>query len=141
MNFTIKIVSLSGEIYSGEVEKVTLPSIEGQVTILARHMPIVIPLNVGEVLVKTPKEIMSFSIGKGIFEFSNQKARLLVEDVLMSDEISEERAIMARKKAEEILAKGVPKEEKLQVVYQLRRSLVDLKIARRKKKYTANIAD
>lgn len=134
MNFHIDIVSLTGTLYSGEIEKVTVPSTEGEMTVLARHMPIVAPLGVGEVTVKTPKETLNLSIGKGVFEFSSGAARLLIEDVESADEISEQNALEAKKRAEELLAKGIKGEEKREVLYQLRKSLIDLKIARRKKR-------
>jgi F-type H+-transporting ATPase subunit epsilon len=134
MNFQLEVVGINGKIFSGEVEEVTLPGIFGELTALARHMPIVTPLTVGEVAVKTPERVLSFSIGKGIFAFEGGLARLLIEDVTSADEISEMRALEAKKKAEELLAKGVKGEEKLAVIYQLRKSLVDLKIVRRKKK-------
>jgi F-type H+-transporting ATPase subunit epsilon len=134
MNFQLDVVSVSGSIFSGEVFEVILPGISGEIGILARHMPIVTPLTVGEVIVKTPNETFSLSIGKGVFSFDSGRGRLLIEDVSSADEISEERVIEAKRKAEELLAKGVVGEEKLTALYQLRKSLVDLKIVRRKKK-------
>lgn len=134
MSFQVDIVSLGGPLYSGEVEKITIPALTGEMTVLARHMPIVAPLTIGEVLVKTPTQTMSLSIGKGVFEFSGGRARLLIENVTSADEISEEKALDAKKRAEELLAKGLEPEQKLQVMYLLRKSLVDLKIVRRKKK-------
>lgn len=134
MNFQLEVVSLKGNLFSGEVEKATLPGITGEFTVLARHMPIVAPLTIGEVLIKKTNETLSFSIGKGIFSFDGIVGRLLIEDVSSAEDISEEKALEAKKKAEELLTKGLKGEEKMQVVYQLRKSLVDLKIVRRKKR-------
>ena len=134
MNFQLDVVSVAGSVFSGEAKEVTLPGISGEITVLARHMPIVTPLTTGEVIVKTPEKNISFSIGKGVFSFDAGVGRLLIEDVSSADDISEERALQAKKKAEELLAKGVSGEEKIAALYQLRKSLVDLKIVRRKKK-------
>lgn len=134
MNFSVDIVSLTGTIYSGEVEKLTLPGTEGEMTVLARHMPIVAPLTVGEVIVTTRDKTLNLSIGKGVFSFSEGRGRLLIEDVAFADEISEEKALEAKKLAEELIAKGVKGEEKQRVMYALRKSLFDLKIVRRRRK-------
>lgn len=131
MNFQLDVVSVTGSIFSGEVREVILPGISGEIGVLARHMPIVTPLTVGEVLVKTPNETFSLSIGKGVFSFDSGKGRLLIEDVTAVDEVSEERALDAKKKAEEILARGVSGEEKTAAMYQLRKSLIDLKIVKK----------
>jgi len=134
MNFQLDVVSVTGTIFSGEVKEVILPGVSGEIGVLARHMPLVTPLTVGEVIVKTPDETISLSIGKGVFSYDSGKGRLLIEDVASADEVSEERALEAKKKAEEILAKGVSGEEKTAAMYQLRKSLVDLKLVKRKKK-------
>jgi len=134
MNFQIDIISLEGQVYSGEVEKLTIPTVEGVITVLARHMPIVVPLVVGEVIVYTPSGTLDLSIGKGIFAFSGGRGKLLIEDVTSADEVSEQEVLMAKKKAEELLARGVYGEEKLQAMYILRKSLVDLKLLRKKRK-------
>ncbi len=134
MNFQLEVVSISGKVFSGEVREVMLPGAFGDFTVLARHMPIVTPLTIGEVVVKQTDKTLSFTIGKGIFSYEEGVGRLLIEDVTASDEISEERAVEAKRYAEELLAKGIKGEEKAAAHYQLRRSLFDLKIARRKKK-------
>lgn len=134
MTFQIDILSLNGSVYSGEVEEVVIPSLDGEMTILARHMPVIAPLGMGEVVVKTRDRVLNFSIGKGVVEFSGGKARLLIEDVTSADEMSEQKALDAKRKAEELLAKGIPQEVKSQALYVLRKSLVDLKIIRRIKK-------
>lgn len=136
MNFTADIVSITGKIYSGEIQKLILPTREGEITVLGRHMPLVAPLTVGEIVVKTPDREFNLAIGKGIFSFDQNKATLLIEDVTSADDISEEKAVEAKEKAEKLLAQGIKGEEKLQALYLLRRSLVDLKIMRRHKKKT-----
>lgn len=134
MNFQLDVVSITGRVFSGEVEEVTLPGVSGEFTALARHMPMVSPLGTGEVVVKLTDKTLNFSIGKGVFAFESGRGKLLIEDVSSADEISEGRVLEAKKKAEELLAKGVSGEEKMAALYQLRRSLVDLNIVRRKKK-------
>ena len=106
----------------------------GELTALARHMPVVVPLTTGEVILKANGKILNYSIGKGVFSYDGKIGRLLIEDVTAADEISEERAMNAKKRAEDLLAKGIKGEEKIQAQYLLRRSLIDLKIVRRKRR-------
>jgi F0F1-type ATP synthase epsilon subunit len=61
------------------------------------------------------------------------KVIVLVQDALSADQISEEKALDAQKKAEEIIEKGIKGGELSQAQQALRRSLVDLKIIRRRK--------
>jgi len=134
MNFQLDVVSITGKVFSGEVTGITLPGISGEFTSYARHMRMVTPLTTGEVVIREAGKTRSFSIGKGIFAFDAEGGRLLIEDVAAADEISETRVLEAKKRAEELLAKGVSGEEKIAALNQLRRSLVDLKIVRKKRK-------
>jgi F-type H+-transporting ATPase subunit epsilon len=133
MSFHLDIVSLKGNIFSGLVESVTVPGEEGTMTVLGHHMPIVTYLTIGEVEVKGEKNL-DLSIGKGILTMAGNTATLLVEDEQAIDEISEKQASEAKEKAEEIIKKGATGEEKTQAMYALRKSLVDLKLARKKRK-------
>lgn len=134
MGLHLDIITPDKKIFSGEVVKIVLPSQEGQITVLPKHMPLVTVLEVGEVIVQAPKETMNFSIGKGIFSINDNNASLLIEDVLASEEISEEKAIEAKKLAEELIKKGIGPEEKKAAIHSLRKSLVDLKLVRKKKR-------
>lgn len=134
MGLHLDIITPDKKIFSGEVVKIVLPSQEGQITVLPKHMPLVTALEVGEVIVQAPKETMNFSIGKGIFSINDNNASLLIEDVLASEEISEEKAIEAKKLAEELIKKGIGPEEKKAAIHSLRKSLVDLKLVRKKKR-------
>lgn len=134
MNFQLDVVSIAGNIFSGEVSGVTLPGVSGEFTSMAKHMPMVSPLVTGEVIIRQDNKNQSFSIGKGMFAFENNRGRLLIEDVTAAEAISEGRVLEAKRRAEELLTKGITPEEKTAALYQLRKSLVDLKIVRRKKK-------
>ena len=139
MNFNLEIISPEKKLFLGEAERITLPTIEGMITVLAHHMPTVTPLTIGEVEIKTKERMMNFSIGKGVFFVSGNNASLLIEDVASADEISEEKVEQAKEKAEELIKQGIIGEEKLQAMYALRKSLVDLKIARKRKKLPINL--
>ncbi len=134
MNFHIAVISLKGKIYEGEAKEAVLPTVDGEITVLANHAALVAPLDVGEVVLNTTEGIKNLAIGKGVFAINKNKATLLIEDVTSSDEISESRAEEAKVKAEELIKKGVPAAEKGALTYAYRRSLIDLKVARRGRK-------
>lgn len=131
--FHADIVDPQKVLYSGDVVEITLPGIDGEFGVLGEHMDMVTPLTVGEIEVKTKDGHLSFAIGKGVFSMEDNKAMVLVQDALSADEISEERANDAKKKAEEIIVRGVSGEQLNAARQALRRSLVDLKIVRKRR--------
>lgn len=133
MSFFLEILDTKRAIYSGEANKLVMPSLVGQITVLPDHMPIVAPIELGEIVVNTPQKNFSLTIGKGIFSFKDNKATLLIEDARYSDEISEEEAQAAKTKALEIIEKGVTGADLDAAMATVRRSLVDLKTARKRR--------
>ncbi len=135
MNFHLQVLSPEKSIYEDVVDEISLPTLSGEITVLPRHMSLVTPLTFGEVHIKKQGvEIGYYTIGKGLFFVSGNNASLLIEDVKSSDEISENEVEAARKKAHELIERGVTPEEKLQGTYLLRRSLTDLKLIRKRQR-------
>lgn len=129
----ISVISPKRKIYEGEADMVTAPCLEGETTILPRHMDFVTPMTEGVVEIKKNSEVTIFSIGKGVLFVDKGKVTLLIEDAKYISELVEQEIIKAKDRAEEIIAKG-DKDQSLQARYLLRRSLVDLKMLRRRKK-------
>jgi len=72
------IYKLDKILYEGDADAVTLPSQDGQITILNHHIPLVTPLKAGDVAIKssTPQTI---GIKGGFAEIKPEKVILLVE--------------------------------------------------------------
>jgi len=132
MSFHLDIVSLTGNLFSGDVDELTVPGTEGELVILAKHMPLVTPLTLGKVEIKNLKGTTLYTIGRGMLSVADDKATLMIEDVASVQDITEEKALKAQQKAEELIKKGVTKEELKLAGLALRRSLIDLKIARKR---------
>ena len=124
MTFNLQVISSEKKLYEGDVNEVVLPTVNGEIAVLPKHMPLVTPLDLGVVSInKSDGTNVTYTIGKGLFFVEKSNASLLIEDVRSSDEISEADVEQARLKAQELIAKGITPEEKLQGTYLLRRSL------------------
>jgi len=72
------------EIFSGEIESVKVPGVNGQFEILKDHAPIVSALGDGEVRILGEKGNKTiFAIEKGFIEVLNNEVSLLVQGVKM----------------------------------------------------------
>lgn len=79
----LEILTPEKKLYSGEVQGVQLPGIDGLFEVLDKHAPLVSALSVGKVKVLlkgTASE--SYEIQGGFVEVINNKATVLVEGVL-----------------------------------------------------------
>lgn len=76
LNLTISKVD--GPVFDGEVDSVRLPGIEGEMTILANHEPLISPLAEGKIVVVADGETKEFSIITGTLEISHNHATILI---------------------------------------------------------------
>lgn len=133
MSFNLSIIDTKRSIYEGEATKLTIPALGGEMTVLENHMSVVTPVVIGEVRVGTPGKDIALTIGKGMFSMEGNAASLLVEDAMYTEEISEKEMEEAKQKAEEIIAKGIVGPDMEAALQNVRRSALNLKVARRKK--------
>jgi F-type H+-transporting ATPase subunit epsilon len=132
---TIKLdfVSQDHRVFSGDVNEVIAPGVEGQLAILPKHAPLMTVLNPGEVVVRRAGEDeLFFAVSGGWMEVRPDKVTILARTAERSDEIDLQRAEAARERAAELLAQGVAREERPSLDMALKRSQIRLKVARRR---------
>jgi F-type H+-transporting ATPase subunit epsilon len=129
----LTIVSPEGELYSGEVDMVLAPGIDGQLGILPHHAPLITQLTTGELRVRVGEEEYYFAIHGGFMHVLPDTVIVLADVAERADEIDIERAEAARQRALHMLSTMPPEERRLTEVM-LRRSDVRLKVARRRRR-------
>jgi F-type H+-transporting ATPase subunit epsilon len=77
--FRLSINALDKNIFDGEVKSLTLPGVDGELTILENHIPLITPLKEGKVSFSAEKKSESISIKGGVLEVSPKKVIVLIE--------------------------------------------------------------
>ena len=99
-----KIVTLERVVYEDEVERLTVPTEMGEITILARHIPLVSIIKPGELKVKKDGYTISLAISTGFLEIrKNSEVYALVDSAERIEEIDIESSKAARARAENLL--------------------------------------
>ena len=75
-NFKLEIITPEKTIFTSEVDQVTIPSYEGEMTILKDHIALVTFLRPGIIKIGE-KDIENFYLDDGIVEFSNNTLLIL----------------------------------------------------------------
>ena len=103
--FRLQVVSMDGLLYDGEVQRIKLRTIHGDLAILARHMNYVTAIGMGTatVVLEDGTERKAACIG-GMLTMMNDLCRVIPTTWEWGDEIDLERAQEAKKRAEERLA-------------------------------------
>jgi len=98
----LEIVTKQEKVFeSDKILQVTVPTVDGEITILPEHQNLVAVLGIGEVKLKTDTLTQTIFIDSGILEISDNTVSILVERGVPSDKVIKEEIAKAIKKAEE----------------------------------------
>lgn len=137
MSFYLEIVTPEKKVFSGTVEKLTIPTESGQLTILSHHVPLFTPLIEGVVKVTTSKEkARKISIGKGMIEVAKEKVILLVQSPEQADRFSKLKAEKAEEKAKQFDKSKVVPKGTISTKGAFRRSFISFKDVKRRRKFS-----
>ena len=136
MPIRCEIVSQDRMVFEGDVDIVVLPGSAGEMGILPHHAPLLTTLNYGVIKVRTKGKEEIFTVAGGVAEIQPDIVTVLADAAENVREIDLDRAEAARKRAEEMLEKGVPADTDtyLAVEAALRRSSLRLDAVRRYRK-------
>lgn len=130
----IKIVTPERSVAELEASAVTLPIMDGDVTILPNHEPYIGALKAGEIIVHHAADSAEhLAVSGGFVEFDTNTLSILADTAERAEEIDIERAEAARARAEKIRKEQVSMEEEeyARVAALLEKELARLKVARK----------
>ena len=113
MKFKTDLITYEGVYRSIETEKLNLPTSEGRRTILANHMPIMIPLQVGVIETDEEDGLKHYAINGGVMYFKDNVAEIVADNIVDVEEIDIEKARADKEKEEEKLAKAKREYERI----------------------------
>jgi F-type H+-transporting ATPase subunit epsilon len=130
----LEVVTPQGQVYSQDVDMVTLPGVEGEMGIYPMHAPLITLLGEGEIVVKRGGQEDRLLVTKGCAEILPDKVSILSVFATPEDAIDEKKADAARARAEERLKqKDLSPEEIAMVEASLSHALAQLHLKRRKR--------
>ena len=97
-----KIATPERVVYKEDVDAVTLPTRQGEITVLPNHIPLISVLTPGMIRVKNDGKETLMAVSGGFIEVLTTKVVVLADTAERSDEIDVARAEAAIKKAQEL---------------------------------------
>jgi len=130
---TFKIITPEKVVYEDEVDGVTLPTPQGEVTILPHHIPMVGMVASGELMIRKGEEITPMAISGGFIEVRcGGQVTLLADTAERVHEIDMQRAEEARVRAREALAQRHEEDVNYTALAsKIEKELARLKVARK----------
>lgn len=131
---TLRVITPKRVVLEEEILSITAPGGAGELTVLPNHAPLFTTLDEGIVRVETRHGEEFLSIGGGYLETDGETLHLLVSRAYGQDEIDEAAVQKAKKDAEALLENAAGEQERHQIMQELRRSTLDLKLLQKVKR-------
>lgn len=135
----LKVVTPRKLILDEEVFSVTAPTSQGEVTILPHHANFLCLLVEGIIKIRKKSGEDYLAIGGGYLETDGKDLHILVSRAYGQDEINQELIEKGIEEAKKILAKSKDQKERTEAARILRRSIIDLKLLKKRKRPLSNM--
>lgn len=134
----LTIVTQEKEVLSQDVESVTAMTTSGEVTILPSHVPLMTKLADGELTYRIKGSANIFAVSGGFMNVEpGDKITVLANAAIRSEDINEAKAEEARRRAQEAMQnQKLSKTEMLIAEGELRKAILELKVASKRRKTT-----
>jgi F-type H+-transporting ATPase subunit epsilon len=129
----VEMVTAEGRVLSQEADFLKAPGIDGELGVLPRHIPLMTPLRTGEVLVRNDGNEEYLFVAGGFLEVLPDKVVILADAAERAEDIDEQRAEEARRRAQQLLEqKGAV--ESPEAAAALERAMFRLRVAELRKR-------
>jgi len=136
MKINLRIITPEKVAYQAEADLVIVPTSEGEITIMANHIPLISTMKHGELVIKNNNEEIPMAVCNGFIETKKNRVTIMTDIAERIEEIDEQKAKEAKEKAKELLKE---KDCLSDVAFAdattlLEKSFARLKVARRRKR-------
>lgn len=136
-HLSLEIISMYRRVFDGKAKSLTVPGIDGELTILPNHISLITPLKAGEIKIREDDGAEQFlAIGNGFVTVENNKVSILADAVDLLDELTEEKILEAKQRAETTLKEKKFADERAfaDASALLEQSIAQLKVLKRRKR-------
>lgn len=133
----LEIVTPEKVIFQGDVDEVYITTADGPIGILPHHVNLFTKIVPGELKLKISGREQFMAITSGFLEVNNNKITILADYAVHAEEIEIEKAMEARKRAEELLKKKesqLTEQEFAAAEAAFKQAVAELKVASHRRK-------
>ena len=134
LTLKLEIATPEGTVYSGDVELVTLPAIEGQMGVYPQHIRLMTKLVPGELIVHKRGQDDFLAVGEGLVDVTGDRVSIVTDMAVPAEKIDEAKAEQERQRADAQLRSQLAAQDLATVNASFARSLAQLSVKRRSRK-------
>jgi F-type H+-transporting ATPase subunit epsilon len=133
MKLALEIITPTKVVLSEEVDQITIPTVDGEITILPNHVNLLTKIIPGEMIIKIGNKSDNFAVTGGFLEITNNHVNLLADYAIHANNIEIAKVEEAKARAEKAMKEKLTEEDFRVANAELAKSLLQLKVARKHK--------
>jgi len=133
MKLVLEIITPTKVVLSEEVDEVTLPTVNGEISILPNHIDLLTKIKPGEMIVHRNNKTEAYAITGGFLEINHNHVNILADHAIHADDIEIAKAEQAKERAEKAMKEKGTEQDFRVANAELVKSLLELKVARKHK--------
>jgi len=135
MTLSVHVVTAEREVYTEDgVDEVIAPGIQGELTVLPHHAPLLTMIKPGIMRLVKGNEETDVAITGGFLEVKDDRVTILADAAERAEEIDAVRAEEARRRAERTLEERGDTEDLVAAAASLQRALLRLRASERRRR-------
>lgn len=137
-NFLLEIIAPEGQIFSQNVDSVSIPTYQGTITVLPHHIPLFTRLSEGEVEIREGVKTTTIVIAGGFCEIKKNAVHILSDYAIRAESIEVAKSLEKKRLAEEKIREKLSNEDFTLADKDLKLSILELKVADKIKRRRTN---
>lgn len=122
------LLTPEGELFSTEVEEVIAQGSEGEMGILADHIPLVTSLQIAPLVIKANGKESSFAVYGGMLQVTAEKVTILADDAQLPEDIDRQTAQARQNELQNEISRASDNEQRDQLQAELETVEVQLEV-------------
>ncbi|MGA2967549.1 MAG: ATP synthase F1 subunit epsilon [Candidatus Levyibacteriota bacterium] len=133
MKLALEIITPLKVVLSEEVDEITIPTVEGEISILPNHVNLLTKITQGEMVIRKGSHSDLFAITGGFLEVLNGHVNVLADYAIHADDIEIAKVEEAKERAQKAMKEKLTEEDFRVANAELAKSLLQLKVAHKRR--------
>ena len=128
----LELITPDHTVFDGDVDSVSLPTPDGEITVLPHHIPLMSIVIPGSITIRKGKEEQLIAVSRGVIEVDGASVRVLADTADRAEELEEAAIEKAKEQAKKLMEeKRYDSEGLAEATAILERELARLHVVRR----------
>lgn len=138
MTIKLQIVTPEKIVYQEEVDQITAPTKDGEITVLPNHAGLLTQIVPGEIVVKKGKTANILAVTGGFMEVSKNSVNILADHAIRAEDIEVMKAQEAQRKAQKLMEEKTSEKDFAIAQSEMIKAIIQLRVATKYKKHPRN---